>query len=75
MASLVHVLKTKWTHQQLTTLFTTDNADARKVAAFAFGLVGKKCCVEKLAALLHDRDAMVRQMTEHALWSIWLRSG
>ena len=75
MAALVHVLKTKWTHQQLTTIFTADNADARKVAAFAFGLVGKKCCVEKLAALLHDGDPMVRQMTEHALWSIWLRSG
>ena len=75
MGSLVHVLKSNWTHQQLTTLFTADNADARKVAAFAFGLVGKKCCVTKLAALLHDPDVMVHQMAEHALWSIWLRSG
>lgn len=56
-------------------MFAADNTDARKVAAFAFGLVGKKCCVNKLAALLHDTDAMVHQMAEHAMWSVWLRSG
>ena len=75
LGALVHLLQTNWTHQQLATLFTADDSDARKVAAFAFGLVGKKCCVNKLAALLHDPDPMVHQMAEHALWSIWLRSG
>jgi len=75
MAALVTLLKTNWSHRQITSVFTAEDADARKVAAFAFGLVGKKCCVHKLAPLLHDPDAMVHQMAEHALWSVWLRSG
>lgn len=75
LGALVTLLKANWSHRQITELFTADNADARKVAAFAFGLVGKKCCVNKLAPLLHDPDPMVHQMAEHALWSVWLRSG
>lgn len=75
LGALVTLLKANWSHRQITELFTADNADARKVAAFAFGLVGKKCCVNKLALLLHDPDPMVHQMAEHALWSVWLRSG
>ena len=75
LGALVHTLKTNWTHDQLTGLFKAESADARKVAAFAFGLVGKKCCVEKVATLLHDADPMVHQMAEHAMWSVWLRSG
>ena len=75
LGALVTLLKSNWSHRQITSLFTADNADARKVAAFAFGLVGKRCCVDKLAPLLHDADPMVYQMAEHALWSVWLRSG
>lgn len=75
LGALVTLLRANWSHRQITSLFTAENADARKVAAFAFGLVGKKCCVNKLATLLHDRDPMVHQMAEHALWSVWLRSG
>lgn len=73
--ALVAQLQANWTHQQITSLFTSPDADARKVAAFAFGLVGKKCCVHKLSPLLKDPDAMVHQMAEHALWSVWFRSG
>jgi tetratricopeptide (TPR) repeat protein len=75
LGALVELLRSKWTHTQIASLFHSDNADARKVSAFAFGLVGQKCCVNKLAALLKDRDPMVHQMAEHALWSVWLRSG
>ena len=75
LAALVELLKSRWTHAQLTSLFHSDNADARKVSAFAFGLVGQKCCVNKLAPLLQDKDPMVHQMAEHALWSLWFRSG
>ena len=75
LAALVELLKSRWTHAQLTELFHSDNADARKVSAFAFGLVGHKCCVHKLSPLLKDEDPMVHQMAEHALWSLWLRSG
>ena len=75
LGALVTLLKSNWTHSQIATLFTSPNADARKVSAFAFGLVGQKCCVNKLAPLLKDPDPMVHQMAEHALWSVWFRSG
>jgi tetratricopeptide (TPR) repeat protein len=75
LGALVSLLKANWTHSQIATLFHSSNPDARKVAAFSFGLVGQKCCVHKLAPLLKDPDAMVHQMAEHALWSLWFRSG
>jgi tetratricopeptide (TPR) repeat protein len=75
LGGLVTMLQSRWTHGQITSLFHSENTDARKVAAFAFGLVGQKCCVHKLASLLKDPDAIVHQMAEHALWSVWFRSG
>ena len=72
---LLALLQTNWTEEQITTLFKSDQPDARKVAALAFALVGKKCCLPKLAPLLNDPDPMVHQMAEHAMWSVWFRSG
>jgi len=37
--------------------------------------VGTKCCIPMLVAQLKDPDPMANQMAEHALWSIWFRSG
>ena len=75
MHGLISVLKTRYTHEQITSLFKSSNADARKVAALSFGLVGRKCCLHKLAPLLKDPDPVVNQMAEHAMWSVWFRSG
>lgn len=75
LGALVTLLKNNWTHAQIASLFTSPNADARKVSAFSFGLVGQKCCINKLASLLKDADPMVHQMAEHAMWSVWFRSG
>ena len=75
MHGLIALLKTRYTHEQITSLFTCANPDARKVAALAFGLVGRKCCLPKLTPLLKDPDAVVNQMAEHAMWSVWFRSG
>lgn len=75
LGALVALLKENWTHSQIASLFSDDDPDVRKVAAFSFGLVGKKCCVNKLSPLLKDPDAMVHQMAEHAMWSLWFRSG
>lgn len=75
VSALVTQLESNWSHQQIASLFTSADVDARKIAAFAFGLIGQKCCVHKLASLLQDPDAMVHQMAEHALWSVWFRSG
>lgn len=75
MPGLVALLTQRWSHREIATLFDCDDLDARKVAALAFGLVGKKCCVNKLVPLLKDPDPMTSQMAEHALWSVWFRGG
>ena len=55
--------------------FTAPTTTLRKVAALAISLVGTTCCLPKLAPLLRDADPLVNQMAEHAMWSIWFRSG
>ena len=74
-AALLVLLKSRWRRDQIQSLLSSDNCDARKVAALALALVGTKCCVNSLAAQLQHPDPMVNQMAEHALWSIWFRSG
>src|SRR5690348_8602121 len=74
-AALLVLLKSRWRREQILALLSSDDCDARKVAALALALVGTKCCVNALAAQLKHPDAMVNQMAEHALWSIWFRSG
>ena len=69
------LLKSRFTEQQVVELFQCDNPDARKVAALAFGLIGCKAGMCRLAELLKDPDPMVNQMAEHAMWTIWFRSG
>ena len=72
---IITLVKSRWKDEQVTSLFGDANPDVRKVAAFVFGLVGKKCCLTKLAPLLNDADVMVSQMAEHSMWSVWFRSG
>src|SRR5689334_24163711 len=73
--ALAAVLKDRYTGEQITSLLQCAHADARKVAALAIGLVGTTCCLHKIASLLKDPDPMVNQLAEHAMWSIWFRSG
>ncbi len=72
---LLALLKSRYTSEQITKLLRSPHEDARKVAALAIGLVGGKCCIKDLSALLKDPDPIVNQMVEHALWSIWFRCG
>ena len=75
LQGLSDLLKSRFTKEQVTALFECDNPDARKVAALAFGLIGCKAGMCRLADLLKDPDPMVNQMAEHAMWTIWFRSG
>jgi tetratricopeptide (TPR) repeat protein len=68
-------LRCNWTADQITSLLSCRDADARKVALLALSLVGRRCCIPALAERLRDRDSMTNQMAEHALWSIWFRCG
>lgn len=74
-AALLQVLKSRWHCGQITELLTNESCDVRKLAALSLALVGGRCCIEALASQLKNPDPMVNQMAEHALWSIWFRSG
>lgn len=65
----------RWTAPQIIGLLRDTSADVRKVAALALSLVGDKRAIGPLAVALHDSDTMVSQVAEHALWSVWFRSG
>ena len=75
MDGLLGLLQSHWTSSEISELLAGDHADARKVALLALGLVGEPCCTEELAGQLRDPDPMINDMAEHALWSIWFRSG
>jgi tetratricopeptide (TPR) repeat protein len=72
---LIHLLKDRWSCDQIATLLMGDDEDVRKVAALCLALVGKRCTIDKIVERLKDSDPMVNQMAEHALWSIWFRCG
>jgi len=74
VSGLLHLLKTRWSCEQLEFLVDHGTLDAKKVAALALGLVGPVCCAPGVARLLRDPDPMLNRMAEHALWSIWFRA-
>lgn len=75
LPGLLDTLKSRWTAEQIVSLLKSPHRDARKVAALSLGLVGGKCCCAPLTEQLQDADPVVHGMAEHALWSIWFRSG
>jgi tetratricopeptide (TPR) repeat protein len=75
LCGLLQFLKSRWTAEQIVELLKSRHCDARKVAALALGLVGGSCCLGPLSEQLKDPDPVVNEMAEHALWSIWFRSG
>jgi tetratricopeptide (TPR) repeat protein len=75
LGGLLQMLKRNWTAEQIVELLKSHHADARKVAALALSLVGGACCLGPLSQQLKDPDPVVNEMAEHALWSIWFRSG
>ena len=72
---LASIVKTYWTKDQICDLLVNGTVDARKVACLTLGLVGCLNCSECVSAALHDADPVVCELAEHAMWSIWLRSG
>lgn len=72
---LMTTLKSNWTSDQIMSLLECDDCDARKIAALAIGLIGQSCCLPELQRKLLDKDTMVVQMAEHAMWQIWFRGG
>jgi Tfp pilus assembly protein PilF len=75
LPGLLALIKSRWQPQQIVDLLHGDHRDAKKVALLAIGLVGPCCCTSELAAALKDPDPVVNDVAEHALWSLWFRSG
>jgi tetratricopeptide (TPR) repeat protein len=75
LAGLLQLLKSRWQPDQIVELLKSRHGDARKVAALSLALVGGQCCLGPLSEQLKDPDPVVNGMAEHALWSIWFRSG
>ncbi len=71
----LHHVRARWTAGQIVTLLQDKSADVRKVAALALALAGDRSTIGALAVALHDDDAMVAQVAEHAMWSVWFRLG
>lgn len=74
-AALADFLKQHYTKEELTDLLRCKCNDARKIAALSLSLVGCRRCADALLKQLQDPDPVINEMAEHALWSIWLRSG
>lgn len=72
---LAEVVASHWTPGQLCGLMRDGTPDARKVVCLTLGLVGDMTCTPCLADALHDTDDQINRLAEHALWSIWFRSG
>ena len=68
-------VRARWSANQIVDLLHDKSPDVRKVAALALSLVGDTSAIAPLALALHDPDAMVAQVAEHALWSVWFRLG
>jgi len=73
--ALAAAINQRWRPKTLCSLLGHADHDVRRVAAITLGLVGDGSCVGCLARALHDTDAQVTEMAEHALWSIWFRDG
>lgn len=74
-ATLAKLVQEHWSIDEIHDLLDSDHADARKVAALCLGVIGDSRSITALATCLRDRDPMVNQMAEHALWMIWFRCG
>jgi tetratricopeptide (TPR) repeat protein len=75
LPGLLHLLKTRWTYDQLKDLMRSPHHDARKVAMLSLSLVGGRCAIPVLVEHLKDAEPCANQMAEHALWCIWFRCG
>jgi tetratricopeptide (TPR) repeat protein len=75
VAGLLELLKKNWHPEQIRELLRSHHLDAKKIALLSLALVGPTCCVEDLALQLRDRDPVINQLAEHALWAIWFRGG
>lgn len=64
-----------WPHDSLMEMLSSDEPDAVKIALVCLAFVGRMSDTPRIARLLHSPDSAASSYAEHALWSIWFRSG
>ena len=72
---LLACLARQWPRESLLEVLSGDDPDAVKIALVCLGFVGRMSDTVQIARLLHSRDSAAVAYAEHALWSIWFRSG
>ncbi|MEO0966460.1 MAG: tetratricopeptide repeat protein [Planctomycetota bacterium] len=73
--ALVREVDRRWTASEVSGLLGASDGCVRGAVAVVLGMIGTTSQLGVLSRALHDEDASVRQMAEHALWSVWLRCG
>ena len=64
-----------WPNQRLVGLLGCGHSDAARLAAACLAMSGTMEDCRELGAAMRGDDEPLAVMAEHALWSIWLRSG
>lgn len=72
---LVVAVRARWEPSQIVPLLHGTSEDARKVALLTLAWVGDRGCILPLLKQLKSQDEVIHGMAEHALWSIFFRSG
>ncbi len=72
-AGLLRYLRSSWRTTVLIKLLAHDNAAEVKVAATCLGILGDPIATSALIAALPYEDAVVTEMAEFALWTIWFK--
>jgi tetratricopeptide (TPR) repeat protein len=63
----------RYTEGTLQRLAEAADAETRRAAVLALGLLGTMQSNEPLAERLHDEDSQVRRFSVEALWTLWFR--
>lgn len=68
-------VRARYTEGTLQRLLDSNVVAVRQAAVLALGLVGTMDANPRVAAALHDSDALVQMFAADALWELWFRGG
>ncbi len=75
LKGLVSTVRSRWSGEQVRALVHCKDHEALKCALLALAWVGGRKCSEQVLTQLGNEDPLISELAEHALWTIWFRSG
>ena len=75
LQGLVLSVQSQWRPSQIALLLGHEEVCVRRLATVTLGLLGDPTTVCSVSRALHDPDPQVRELTEHALWTLWFQLG